>query len=76
MPTMRHPGELRWETRLLALVTMLLLAIGLVSIYGATSVVGRSSQHFGAGLALRQLAGALVGGSGRGPHWASPSSCS
>ena len=62
MPAMRHPGELRWETRLLGLVTMLLLAIGLVSIYGATSVVGRSGQNFGAGLALRQLTGALLGG--------------
>jgi cell division protein FtsW len=58
---MRHPGELRWETRLLALVTIVLLAIGLVSIYGATSVV-RQGQHFGAGLALRQLTGAIIGG--------------
>ena len=62
MPPMRHPGELRWETRGLALVTMLLLAIGLVSIYGATSVVARGGQAFGAGLALRQLSGAILGG--------------
>jgi cell division protein FtsW len=62
MPSMRHPGELRWETRGLALVTMLLLAIGLVSIYGATSVVARGGEAFGAGLALRQLSGAILGG--------------
>ncbi len=62
MPPMRHPGELRWETRLLALVTLVLLAIGLVSIYGAASLITRHGENVGAALAMRQLTGALVGG--------------
>jgi cell division protein FtsW len=62
MPAMRHPGELRWETRLLALVTMVLLAIGLVSIYGAASFISRNGENVGATLAFRQLTGALIGG--------------
>ncbi|MGH7631462.1 MAG: FtsW/RodA/SpoVE family cell cycle protein [Gemmatimonadales bacterium] len=59
---MRHPGELRWETRLLALVTLVLLAIGLVSIYGAASLITRNGENIGTALALRQLSGALIGG--------------
>jgi cell division protein FtsW len=59
---MRHPGELRWETRLLALVTLVLLAIGLVSIYGAASLITRNGENVGAALAVRQLTGALIGG--------------
>ncbi len=62
MPQMRHPGELRWETRLLALVTLVLLAIGLVSIYGAASLITRNGENVGTALALRQLTGALIGG--------------
>lgn len=62
MPLMRHPGELRWETRLLALVTLVLLAIGLVSIYGAASLITRNGANVGAALALRQLTGAVIGG--------------
>ena len=62
MTAMRHPGELRWETRLLALVTMILLAIGLVSIYGAASLITRNGENIGAALAFRQLTGALIGG--------------
>lgn len=62
MPAMRHPGELRWETRLLALVTLVLLAIGLVSIYGAASLITRNGENIGAALAFRQLTGALIGG--------------
>jgi cell division protein FtsW len=59
---MRHPGELRWETRLLALVTLVLLAIGLVSIYGAASLITKNGENVGAALAFRQLTGALIGG--------------
>ncbi len=62
MPAMRHPGELRWETRLLALVTLALLAIGLVSIYGAASLITRNGENVGAALAFRQLTGAILGG--------------
>ena len=62
MPAMRHPGELRWETRLLGLVTLVLLAIGLVSIYGAASLITRNGENVGAALAFRQLTGAVIGG--------------
>ena len=34
-PAVRHPGELRWETRLLAVVTATLVALGIATIYGA-----------------------------------------
>jgi len=62
VPAMRHPGELRWETRLLGLVTLVLLAIGLVSIYGAASLITRNGENVGAALAFRQLTGAVIGG--------------
>ena len=61
-PPVRHPGELRWETRLLSMVTITLLVFGLAAAYGASSVV--SSRH-GSGLGLafaaKQALGALAG---------------
>jgi cell division protein FtsW len=62
MPAVRHPGELRWETRLLAVVTATLVAFGLANSYGASSLVGTKSGVVGASFALRQLSGALAGG--------------
>ena len=35
---MRHPGELRWETRLLGVVTATLLVFGIATTYGAPSL--------------------------------------
>lgn len=68
-PAVRHPGELRWETRLLAMVTATLVVFGLAAAYGASSVV--SSRHatgdavsFGLGLAMKQFGGAIIGGIG------------
>jgi len=61
-PAVRHPGELRWETRLLAVVTATLVAFGLASSYGASSLVATKTGVVGAGMALRQLSGALLGG--------------
>jgi cell division protein FtsW len=61
-PAVRHPGELRWETRLLAVVTATLVAFGLASSYGASSLVATRTGVVGAGMALRQLSGALMGG--------------
>jgi cell division protein FtsW len=58
----RHPGELRWETRLLTVVTATLVAFGLASSYGASSLVATSTGVVGASMALRQLTGALLGG--------------
>ncbi len=61
MRQVRHPGEMRWETRLLGVVTLTLLVIGLVTTYSATWVTQHAS---GAGLtyALKQLIGAALGG--------------
>lgn len=62
-PAIRHPGELRWETRLLGVVTATLVVFGLASTYGAASLVtARSGANLGLGFALRQLAGAVIGG--------------
>ncbi len=58
----RHPGELRWETRLLGAVTAVLLAFGVAATYGAASLVTVRGQGVGLDFAARQLTGALVGG--------------
>ena len=58
----RHPGELRWETRLLAMVTAVLVVFGIAATYGAASLVAVEGQSVGLGFALRQLSGAVVGG--------------
>jgi cell division protein FtsW len=58
----RHPGELRWETRLLGVVTIVLLAFGVAATYGAASLMTMKGQNVGLGFAARQLSGAAVGG--------------
>ncbi|HWA56402.1 MAG TPA: putative peptidoglycan glycosyltransferase FtsW [Gemmatimonadales bacterium] len=59
----RHPGELRWETRLLAVVTATLTAFGIATVYGASSLVRtRDGGVVGGGLALSQFIGAVGGG--------------
>ena len=58
----RHPGELRWETRLLAMVTAVLVVFGIAATYGAAGLVTVEGQSLGLGFALRQLSGAVVGG--------------
>jgi cell division protein FtsW len=58
----RHPGELRWETRLLAMVTAALLVFGIAATYGAASLVTLQGHDAGLGFAFRQLSGAVVGG--------------
>jgi len=58
----RHPGELRWETRLLGVVTLVLLAFGVAATYGAASLVTLKGQSAGLGFAVRQLSGAVLGG--------------
>jgi cell division protein FtsW len=60
---LRHPGELRWETRLLAVVTATLVAFGIAMIYGASSLVRtRGGGTMGGSLALNQFIGAVGGG--------------
>jgi len=53
---------MRWETRLLAMVTAALLVFGIAATYGAASLVNLQGQNAGLGFALRQLSGAVVGG--------------
>jgi cell division protein FtsW len=53
---------MRWETRLLGMVTAALLVFGIAATYGAASLVTLQGQNAGLGFALRQLSGAVVGG--------------
>lgn len=56
-PAVRHPGEYRWEVRLLVVVAATLTVFGIANLYGAANV-GAS----GFMMAMRQLAIALAGG--------------
>ncbi len=58
-PAVRHPGELRWETRLLGAVVLTLLVFGIASVYGAAGLQTRSA---GLNVILSQLSGAALGG--------------
>ncbi len=53
----RHPGEYRWETRLLAVVTMMLVLFGIATCYAAGSYVPDWYRE-----ATQQVSGAVVGG--------------
>lgn len=59
---LRHPGEMRWETRLLGMVTVMLVVFGVAATYGAASLVTLQGKNAGLGFALRQLSGAAMGG--------------
>jgi cell division protein FtsW len=61
-PSIRHPGELRWETRLLGIVTAILLAFGVAATYSAASLLTVKGQNVGLSFAFRQLTGAIIGG--------------
>ncbi|MBI1967114.1 MAG: cell division protein FtsW [Gemmatimonadetes bacterium] len=54
--------ELRWETRLLAVVAAVLVVFGLAAVYGASSLLTTSGRQVGASFALRQALGAVIGG--------------
>lgn len=56
--------DTRWETRLLAILAAALVVLGLVSVYGASSLVRTSGGQLGASLFLRQAIGAAVAGLG------------
>jgi cell division protein FtsW len=60
----RHPGDLRWETRLLAVVTATLVAFGIAATYSAASLITRNGQASGVNFAINQTIGALLGGVG------------
>jgi cell division protein FtsW len=62
-PAIQHPGELRWETRLLAVVTATMVVFGIASMYGAASLLSnRSGDDIGLSYTISQLTGALAGG--------------
>ena len=46
---------MRWETRLLGMVTAVLVVFGIAATYGAASLVTLEGQNVGVGFALRQL---------------------
>ncbi len=53
-----------WETRLLALVTAVLVVFGIAAVYGASSIAAVQSGATGSAFALRQLLGATIGAVG------------
>lgn len=56
--------DTQWETRLLGILAAVLIVIGLVSVYGASSLVTTEGGVVGAGFFLKQAIGAAVGGIG------------
>ena len=62
-PAILHPGELRWETRLLAVVTATMVVFGIASMYGAASLLsGKSGENIGLSYTITQVSGAVIGG--------------
>ncbi len=53
---------LGWESRLLLLITMVLVAFGLASVYAASSVLVERGRVIGSARVVDQLSGAAVGG--------------
>lgn len=55
--------ERRWETRLLAVVAMALSMIGIIAVYGASSLLrAKGGGVVGSSFALNQVTGLLMGG--------------
>lgn len=61
-PPIRHPGEMRWETRLLLMIVAVLAVFGIVAVYGASSMIARGSRYVDYGYALTQVSGVAIGG--------------
>lgn len=57
----RYRWHMRWEARLLTMLTLVFLAVGLVTVYGASMIVAQQQGHNGAYFALRQLSGIVAG---------------
>ncbi len=55
-PVARQPGELRWETRLLVVVTAVLTVFGIASLYAAAAMQTEPFEFF-----TKQLSGAVLG---------------
>ncbi|HEX9893191.1 MAG TPA: FtsW/RodA/SpoVE family cell cycle protein [Gemmatimonadales bacterium] len=58
-PAIRHPGEHRWEVRLLAVVAATLTVFGIANLYGAASM-----RENGFMMMMKQLIIGLIGGIG------------
>lgn len=56
-PAVRHPGEFRWETRLLAVATLALTVIGIASCYASSTYLPDAYRQ-----ATQQGVAALIGG--------------
>jgi cell division protein FtsW len=56
-PIVRHPGEFRWETRLLSVMTLILTAMGIASCYAVSTYIGSWFND-----ATMQAIAALIGG--------------
>lgn len=56
-PTVRHPGEFRWETRLISVATLVLTAIGIAACYSSSTYFTRDYLQ-----AKQQVGAAVVGG--------------
>lgn len=56
-PDVRHPGEFRWEVRLLVVVTITLTVFGIANLYNAVGI-----REAGFMIAVKQLIIGLVGG--------------
>src|SRR6185503_18181586 len=56
-PAVRHPGEYRWEVRLLTVVAATLTVFGLANLYGAASM-----RDNGFMMVMKQLVIGLIGG--------------
>lgn len=56
-PSVRHPGEFRWETRLLAVVTLVLTVFGIANCYAAATYLQSWFNE-----ATDQVSGAVIGG--------------
>ncbi|HKV72759.1 MAG TPA: putative peptidoglycan glycosyltransferase FtsW [Gemmatimonadales bacterium] len=56
--------EVQWETRLLGILAAVLIVVGLVSVYGASSLVSTQGGVVGASYFFKQAIGAAIGGLG------------
>ncbi|HZH39929.1 MAG TPA: putative peptidoglycan glycosyltransferase FtsW [Gemmatimonadales bacterium] len=56
--------EVQWETRLLGIFAAVLIVVGLVSVYGASSLVSTQGGVVGASYFFKQAIGAAIGGLG------------
>ncbi len=61
-PAIRHPGELRWETRLLLMIVAVLAVFGIVAVYGASSMETDGGRYVDYAFALTQVSGVAIGG--------------